>query len=200
MSFPTPFLLLSLPKELRLMVYERIPIEVRAHDFQGQCKDEAGNTKTHTYGIIEKRIDLHILASCRQVREEAHAIVRKKVCDILSTPPRMIMDIRSAGFIHKACSPLAHLIEYTIVKIARQDKPFQVPAEVMAGMIGRKGCSLTDADHAVTMRFLLRWFAAFSQMEMSWLGQPVVPFMEIAIAAPKEMTSDDVLDDTLLLV
>jgi hypothetical protein len=122
MSSSTPFPLFSLPKELRLMIYERIPIKVRAHHFKGQCKDEAGETQTHTCTIIDKRIDMQILASCRQVHEEAFAIVQKKIWDILDTPPRMIMDIKSAGFIHKAYGPLAHFIEYIIVEITQQGK------------------------------------------------------------------------------
>jgi hypothetical protein len=113
MSSSTPFPLFSLPKELRLMIYERIPIKVRAHH---------GETQTHTCTIIDKRIDMQILASCRQVHEEAFAIVQKQIWDILDTPPRMIMDIKSAGFIHKAYGPLAHFIEYIIVEITQQGK------------------------------------------------------------------------------
>jgi hypothetical protein len=52
----------------------------------------------------------------------------------------------------------------------------------------------------VLARLLGRWFAAFKQQQVSWRGQPVVPFMEIGITAPKEMTSEELLDNTLLLV
>jgi hypothetical protein len=72
-------------------------------------------------------------------------------------------------------------------------------AQARAEVIGRKGCSVATAEHAMLMRLLYRWLAAFSQQQVSWRGQPVIPFMEIGITAPKYMTPEEVLGHSLSL-
>jgi hypothetical protein len=72
-SFP----FLALPKELRLMVYERIPVEVKEHRFarewealdgaseSNQWKNPDGTTESHQYTIVRKSLDTGIFRTCR---------------------------------------------------------------------------------------------------------------------------------------
>ena len=73
MTTPQPFRFMDLPPELRLMVYERMPIVTRHHVILSE------QYSTVDFTIISKRIPgISILGACRKIHWEAD-ILRKKM-------------------------------------------------------------------------------------------------------------------------
>jgi len=91
---PRPFRFLDLPPELRLMVYERIPVPVCISEthFEQPLEDEDWDPVTYTI-ITQSTTALAILSTCRQIYREAAKILDDSVSRIAATPPRMIADV-----------------------------------------------------------------------------------------------------------
>lgn len=87
LSEPFPFPFLQLPKDIRLMVYECIPIKVKLHELRGYSTSK---NYPSPCGVIDRTVPVAILATCRQISEEAKSIMRAKMRDIIALPPRMI--------------------------------------------------------------------------------------------------------------
>jgi hypothetical protein len=81
-----PFPFLALPKELRLMVYERIPMRKSV----SIIPDRDGDKKTGSVSIISPCTSVAILATCRQVQVEAAHILHKTLVTMLRTPLRIL--------------------------------------------------------------------------------------------------------------
>ncbi|KAF2654225.1 hypothetical protein K491DRAFT_693990 [Lophiostoma macrostomum CBS 122681] len=81
-STTNPFRFLDLPKELRLMVYEFMPVTTRHHALVLPDGKEVV--------LIVKSLSVCLLSTCRLISEEAHPIVEDKLRLIKSTPPRII--------------------------------------------------------------------------------------------------------------
>jgi len=103
-----PFRFLDLPKELRLMVYEFIPVATRHHvlrDFTFRdphtnlivrlftpTDPEAVSTVT----LVTKSLHVTgILSTCRLIHDEAKAVLAKKLDKLKSDPLRLIVDAPS---------------------------------------------------------------------------------------------------------
>ncbi|PVI03128.1 hypothetical protein DM02DRAFT_726758 [Periconia macrospinosa] len=85
---PQPFRFLDLPKELRLLIYEALPVTTHHVPIPGtkvQCKETA------LYSCVVKTIPLSILGTCTIVKEEALPIVTEKLEQLCARPPQMIL-------------------------------------------------------------------------------------------------------------
>jgi hypothetical protein len=69
------------------MVYERIPIEVELRKFDKHLSHEVWVM----CGIVDRTVFIGILATCRQVFEEAKDVMRAKTRDIVAIPPLLIV-------------------------------------------------------------------------------------------------------------
>lgn len=86
-----PFRFLDLPKELRLMVYERLPRSIRPKTFNFEAEYYRDPVPTDMT-VICRNIDTSILATCKQIHYEAKGIFRRVVTDfILSSPIRIVV-------------------------------------------------------------------------------------------------------------
>jgi hypothetical protein len=89
------FRFLDLPKELRLMVYERIPVRISERHYNHKVLNEP-----HPVSFIVPCTSVGILATCRQIQAEASAIMSKKMTTILNTPLRVIVGTRLLPHLH----------------------------------------------------------------------------------------------------
>jgi hypothetical protein len=112
----SPFRFLDLPKELRLMVYEFLPIKTTHYDIQDlACVRYQTGDKTYTWSapsrywstsinLVIKPLPASILATCKPIYEEAQPIHAKKLDDIFARPARLILDTH--------CSDLTEIQEF----------------------------------------------------------------------------------------
>ncbi|KAF2854101.1 hypothetical protein T440DRAFT_442533 [Plenodomus tracheiphilus IPT5] len=83
-----PFPFLKLPKEIRLMVYEQLPITTNKHRIP--MKDPA-----HHVTLVNPSISgIRILATCRQIKEEASYILMPHLIRMLRTPPEIRIEAK----------------------------------------------------------------------------------------------------------
>src|SRR4051812_21057599 len=82
--------LLNLPTELRLMIFERIPVVTRQHRILLWKGDQLDPTPGSTeLTIITRSIPVSLLLTCRLIHRNALPILQAKV---LREPPRMIIN------------------------------------------------------------------------------------------------------------
>lgn len=98
MDVAKPFPFLSLPKKLGLMVYERIPVQIKERilencDYRSAAAKRMGYACTGcSYTIFEQFTTVSVLLTCRQISAEASSIICAKLAEILSFRPRIITD------------------------------------------------------------------------------------------------------------
>jgi hypothetical protein len=86
MSDTQPFRFLDLPKDIRLMVYERLPVKVTHHSLA------KGFYVPPNMVLVCKTISgINVLAACRQIHDEANAILVARLAT-LEGPVRIVTD------------------------------------------------------------------------------------------------------------
>ncbi|CAO2652556.1 Nn.00g008390.m01.CDS01 [Neocucurbitaria sp. VM-36] len=89
---PRPFPFLALPKELRLMIYGRLPVITRRHAIQFHQ-----NHEDFALTLVSKRVPgISIFATCRQIYEEA-TVLRTKMDALNAEPTRIVTHWRTIG-------------------------------------------------------------------------------------------------------
>ncbi|PVI05427.1 hypothetical protein DM02DRAFT_686369 [Periconia macrospinosa] len=87
---PNPFRFLDLPKDIRLCVYERLPVTTH------HCPlptDKAETKETAHYICVVKTMPVAILATCRLINSEASSIVEKQLEKVRNRSPQMILRV-----------------------------------------------------------------------------------------------------------
>ncbi|KAF1831221.1 hypothetical protein BDW02DRAFT_557375 [Decorospora gaudefroyi] len=111
-----PFRLLDLPKEIRFMIYEKLPIITQRHDTPLRNRDHYLTLVTTTIPGIS------ILATCRQVNEEASHVLAPHLQNILQTPPTVIVEAQHlVGLIdlHDAlCLPQSSILDRVVSSLS----------------------------------------------------------------------------------
>jgi hypothetical protein len=109
MANTQPFRFLDLAKELRLMVYERLPVKVRYHEFRlyiprnaaylydqyGQKYPDESKAPPDMRLVHKTLHGVAVLATCRLINNEAAAILKLLLDRIRSEPTRVILTTRS---------------------------------------------------------------------------------------------------------
>lgn len=85
------FRFLDLPSELRLMVYEMLPVKITRHEFVQQ------SDLPQYFALIDFAAPVAILATCRQIYEEADAILSSKLQQLQSSETHCAIPRLEAG-------------------------------------------------------------------------------------------------------
>ncbi|KAF2649193.1 hypothetical protein K491DRAFT_721877 [Lophiostoma macrostomum CBS 122681] len=101
---------LDLPTELRLMVYERLPVKA-THIYLAR-----GNGPNGLHAVMKSIVGLSVLRACRSIHSEATAIMDGKKEWIISQPPSFYIIVNeyesSSGFINRTPGGLDALVAY----------------------------------------------------------------------------------------
>jgi hypothetical protein len=171
----------KLPTEIRLMIYECIPVQIERHEFSTISNAIAN---PHSFATVTKHIDLSILLTCRQVHAEAAAIMQKRLDDILATPPRWIIDLSHNVNIHKCGGPLWHISRYLAKRAVKAGKSLGTVPYLGTGM-GASGARYNpenDPGYDKLARMTELWFRSLDHQRQT---TDSVPSIEIALTAPE---------------
>jgi hypothetical protein len=83
------FLFLEMPREIRLIIYERLPSEVDYYSFHGIGPWVRFNKTRYIFETT--RASTAILRTCRRVYAEAEKTIKKNIAITLSEPARIII-------------------------------------------------------------------------------------------------------------
>ncbi|KAF1911962.1 hypothetical protein BDU57DRAFT_523231 [Ampelomyces quisqualis] len=187
------FPFMQLPTEIRLMIYECIPVQVKQHDFTAVGGSSA-NPRSLT--VISKSIHLSILRVSTKVYAEASAITQKKLDDILQTPPRWIIDLSINVNIHKCGGPLWHMSRHLAKEAVKAKKSLGTVPYLGTGMgaSGARYAPEKDTQHAKLVQLTDMWFRSLDHQRSAAEGRlNAVPFIEVALVAsehcPPSVTS-----------
>lgn len=181
MDTQQPFPFQKLPTEIRLMVYECIPIQIKRNDF-----NTVSNTSLNPrfFATVSKYIDQSILLTCRRIHAEAAVIMQRRLEDILATPPRWIVDLSNNVNIHKCGGPLWHISRYLTKRAIKAGKSLGTVPYLGTGM-GASGARYhpdSDPDYEKLARMTELWFRSLDHQRQT---RNSVPSIEIALTAPE---------------
>ena len=178
------------------MVYERLPIQIKRHDFNRLNNPRNPTAGSYSFAVVSKSIDLSILTTCRQVHTEASATMHTKMNDILQTPPRLIIDLASTAKIHKCGGPLWHISNYLAKRAVAARKSLGTVPYVGTGM-GGSGARYSpdnDPDYPLMAHLMGRWFRSLDhQRKVASKDEEVCPPIEMALTSPGDWPRESVL-------
>jgi hypothetical protein len=183
------FPFMQLPTEVRLMIYECIPVQVKQHDF---TTVSGSQTNPRSFNAISKSIDLSILLVSKKVHAEASAIIQRKLDDILQTPPRWIINLSININIHKCGGPLWHMSRYLAKEAVKAKKSLGSVPYLGTGMgaSGARYAPEKDPQHAKLAQLTEMWFRSLDHQRTAMKGKfNAVPSIEIALVAPEHCPS-----------
>lgn len=90
----SPINFLDLPAEIRLMIYERLPLQIKHYTLDLSTHKQTNVTKVTA---ILPSLPLGILRTCRVVYDEANKFMQKRVDEeILDQPPKLIYTVSTS--------------------------------------------------------------------------------------------------------
>jgi hypothetical protein len=190
---PNPFPFAKLPTELRLMIYERLPIRTTRHNFSRPSSTRANPPTPYSFAIVSQSTDLSILRTCSWIHTEASAIMHRKLECISHNPPRLIVDLLTAPKLHKPGGPLWHISHFLAQRAVKNGKSLMHVPYLGTGM-GSSGVrydAAHDPDYARLARLVGRWCRSLAFQRAG--STDVVPCVEIAITAPTNCSHQTVL-------
>jgi hypothetical protein len=123
------FPFLSLPTEIRLMIYERIPVIVKVHSIRKEFGSSRFSfTLSMTpccFSIIDTTVSTAILSTCRIIFSESKDIIQRKKEELAARPLRMVIDLESAA--DTSGGPISHVADYLTVVNWMLDNGGKVP-------------------------------------------------------------------------
>ncbi|KAH7074275.1 hypothetical protein FB567DRAFT_192687 [Paraphoma chrysanthemicola] len=195
-----PFPFTSLPLELRLMIYERIPIEIKQHAFTRPTKlqtatpNDSTSSPCYSFTILAPTISPTILLTNRQLYIEALPIIQHKRRLISLTPPKLVLDLPSAAsHIQKPGGVLwhiSHLLARRAVKARKSLGHVPYLGIGTGGSSGRRYDAASDPDHARLEKLIVGWMHSLDaqRQHIKSTGQTTdqFPCIEVALTAPLE--------------
>ena len=172
-----PFL--ELPTELRLMVYELIPIETKSHDFDFEYYPG----ETCKYSIITASMSAGILAASRQIQAEATDIIVKKLSKIRSLPARMQTDLALLSTLQVPGGPLGHIENYLAMLNSAQEqgKHDDVSQQAWNSHDADAGLAGVATPHTDLEKLMRKMFLPFQKQRVKIGNRATTPTFEIGI-------------------
>lgn len=188
MDSSSSFPFMNLPLEVRLMIYERLPIEIKQYQF---TKSNPNGSNPYSFTIVSKSLDSAILTTNRQINSEAWPIIDRKLQDILQTPPRLIVDTLSSIKLHKCGGPLWHISRIFAERARKANKNLRTVPYLGTGMgAGAKRYDpQADPDHARLAHLISRWIRGleYQQMQSSQIHREGELVIEFALTNSDEL-------------
>jgi hypothetical protein len=186
MTNEQPFRFLDLPTELRLMVYEYLPIKLTHHKikvrqpsrlYNGTLMDDGDEDPESSLEVIRKTIPgLAILASCRRIASEAGRILYPKLRVIRDSPKQIITNYAAVG-----SSELRRMLDMrstTTSELFKDDQSVSDPLSQQACQTVLVAIRNNDSARDTTKRLqFLVWIFGMAIILRDWhtdmlLGQP----------------------------
>jgi hypothetical protein len=166
---PCPFL--EIPTELRLMIYELIPVRISEH-----CYDHKVDDESYPVRFPVPCITVGILATSRQVQDEAADIMEKKIAKIRKIPLRIKVDTMLLYYLHTSMGPFQAINTY--VKLATR-------ADEVDDNEGDHENELSQVRSHLSS-YLGLWFARLEIACKLSKTTPTVPMVEVGIWFDKD--------------
>ncbi|KAF2125009.1 hypothetical protein P153DRAFT_118004 [Dothidotthia symphoricarpi CBS 119687] len=101
-SSSQPFRFLDLPKELRLMVYERLPRATKHYPIVASRTRSTSCPHNASMILVKRAVSTTILLTCKQINSEADHLIQRSIRDfILTHTPKVIMNTEAC---HDSCA------------------------------------------------------------------------------------------------